>query len=505
MAGPAPGRAPGGPAGGVAIILALSAGWAGRDLLAALPGAEAALSSADALYLPALFLDIAGGGRLADWALTPGPYVFPDMAVFGLAWALTPGWAAAVAVNAALQTVLILLLAAALGATLNVRAGGRGALHAILTVPACLALPVALAFALAPEAAFPVFGVPILPGFHAGAAISALAGFVLLLARGGTGRRGMTIAALTIATGLSDSFFLLFFSAPALLLLLREAVADRSGRDAHLRLLVWTGGAALAVLALQDLVNPLGGAYRHQLALGHEHGLWRLGQIVGEPGAAAALAIAVAAWLPAGLAGAMALGRPGRSRPLDALALLVATGGLCTLFLPVALGLLRDLESSRYLLPVTLFGPLWLGLRLAAAGRACAMPLGLLTLAGTAWGLLLPAPRLVPPPAIACLPEGPVLTDYWHAKPLRLFSGGRIAAIPVTAAGRPYLWIASAAWWQDAAPIAILSAGLDRAAIETAFGVPSRVVRCADAEVWYVEDPAGAGAVLATSEPARLP
>ena len=37
---------------------------------------------ADALYLPALYRDLASGQDLSSWSLPPAPYYFPDMLVF---------------------------------------------------------------------------------------------------------------------------------------------------------------------------------------------------------------------------------------------------------------------------------------------------------------------------------------------------------------------------------------------------------------------------------------
>ena len=43
-----------------------------------------ALFNSDALYLPILLGDLLSGGRLADWYLTPSPYLFPDFILFYL-------------------------------------------------------------------------------------------------------------------------------------------------------------------------------------------------------------------------------------------------------------------------------------------------------------------------------------------------------------------------------------------------------------------------------------
>jgi hypothetical protein len=40
------------------------------------------LFNSDILYLPTLFSDLASGGSIADWYLTPAPYFFPDFIIF---------------------------------------------------------------------------------------------------------------------------------------------------------------------------------------------------------------------------------------------------------------------------------------------------------------------------------------------------------------------------------------------------------------------------------------
>ena len=49
------------------------------------------IENSDLLYLPALFADVlSGGGRIADWYLTPAPYFFPDYPIYFGAYAA--GW-----------------------------------------------------------------------------------------------------------------------------------------------------------------------------------------------------------------------------------------------------------------------------------------------------------------------------------------------------------------------------------------------------------------------------
>lgn len=70
--------------------------------------------NSDLLYLPALFDDLGRGGRLSDWRLTPAPYLFPDMLIFGAAWLFSRGqqvlpWLVA-AIQAGLWCPAVMLL-----------------------------------------------------------------------------------------------------------------------------------------------------------------------------------------------------------------------------------------------------------------------------------------------------------------------------------------------------------------------------------------------------------
>lgn len=468
--------------------LVIAAGAAA--LLVRLPGATALLANADTAYLPVLFGDLARGGALSDWALTPGPYVFPDMLVYAVAWLVSPGWRAAFAVTGVLQLALLFGLALLLG-----RAAGLGARRTLAAVALVMAVVVGVGTLAAGPVTGEIWAYPILPTYHFGAALAALGGFVLLL---GGRPHPVLLALLTIAATLSDSFMLLFFVGPAVAMLVADRRAPRRERALAVAAI---GAAAGLVLLLQGWINPLGALYRDHLALGPGHGLWRLGQILDAPGAAAGLAVAILGWLPAAVVGARAL-LYGRRGALDRLAAMILVGGVLTLVFPVVAGMIREIGSARYLLPVTIFGPLWLGLRVAAfAPRWAALAVTL----AAAGALLLPLPTLPPPPALACDIRGPVLTDYWNAKALRLFSDGAVRAVPVTPAGDRYWWIDTRAVTRDAEPAAILTERLDTAAILTTYGEPDRVVSCGTGALWYYDDPARLGAVLASRPEAILP
>lgn len=478
---------------GAALLLAAGA----ASLLAQLPGATTLLANADTAYLPVLFGDLAAGGALSDWALTPGPYVFPDMLIYAVAWLAAPDWQAAFALCAILQVALLLGLAVGLG-----RIAGIGAWRALAFVPVVAGVAIALGTLVSGSAAGEIWAYPIIPTYHFGALLAALAGFALVLGGRVGATRLFVLGLLTIVTALSDSFMLLFFVGPAVAMLLLDRHGPRPERFAAIAVIVV---AALLALLCQGWINPLGPLYRDQLALGLDHGLWRLGQILRTPGAAAGLAVAFLVWLPAAVAGARTL-LEGRRTALDRLAVMILMGGLLTLVFPVATGMVRHLGSTRYLMPVTMLGPLWLALRLAMISRRPAVlaTAGATAVAAVA-GLLLPVPALPPPAGLACGIRGQVLTDYWNAKALRLFSDGAVAAIPVTPEGDRYWWMDTRARSRDAAPAAILTERLDTAMILTTYGTPDRVVPCGAGELWHYDDPGRLGAILASRPEAILP
>ena len=51
--------------------------------------------NSDLLYLPALFEETLGGWPLRGRSLTPNPYLFPDMVLYGVAYGVSEGWRAA--------------------------------------------------------------------------------------------------------------------------------------------------------------------------------------------------------------------------------------------------------------------------------------------------------------------------------------------------------------------------------------------------------------------------
>lgn len=502
---------------------------AGLSLLATalvlrLPGAAALLSNADALYLPALFDDLRGGlGALAGWHLTPGPYVFPDMLVYGLADLLASGFRQAIGLNAALQLGLFLLL----GVAVHRVAGGRAPGLAVGALAAILAALFAFGIGVAGPYALNWLVYPVLTTFHFGAILVAAAALALLLRQ--IDRPGpwplLGLAVLILAGVLSDSFVLPYAAAPALALVL-AMLPDPRARRAAAAAVVVVGGAALAAFLLQDVVNPLNAVYRRQLDVGIGYGLSRLGGVLWpDAGAERAVNLGLIAFtlLPVARA-AVVLARmaTGQRQPPDAadrIAIFVAASSLATLAAVVLFGIFRDPSFLRYFQPWLFLTALWLAHLAATRLRRLAWPAGAalaLVLAAGAAAWVRPAQlsrAIEPPPTLACFDRPAAgLAGYWLAKPLVLQSGGRVQVAQVARNGAPYHWIINEDWARRdrsgrGAPTFsfILMDGLNARAVIARYGMPDRVDHCAGIPLWRYDDPDRLRRPLARAVPVTLP
>lgn len=510
------------------LILLLVA-VAGLSLLATalvlrLPGAAGPVGNADVLYLPALFDDLHRGlDALRGWHLTPGPYVFPDMAVYGLADLATGDFRQALPLTAALQLTLYLLL----GAAVHRATGGRSAAMAVAVLAVMLALLFAFGWGVAGFYALNWLIYPFVVTFHFGAILVAAA--VLLLVLGQLDRPGpwplIGLAGLILAGVLSDSFVLPYAAAPALALSLLCAPAPRT-RGAALAAAAVVGGAALAAFLLQGWVNPLNGTYRQQLDLGIGYGLFRLGGVLWRDDAAELtvnLGLIAVALLPVLRTLAVLRGLAAGEReiaPADRIAVFAAASSLATLLAVVLFGIFRDESFLRYFQPWLFLTALWVAHLAADRLRVPSRPVGavlavLLAAAAALWAR--PdqlAARIEPPRTLACF-QGPAagLAGYWWAKPLVLHSGRRVQIAQVARNGAPYHWIINEDWarrdWAGGAGVPpfgfILMDGLNARAVIARYGMPDRVERCAGIPLWRYDDPDRLRRPLAAATPVTLP
>lgn len=496
----------------------------GTALVLHLPGAAAPVGNADVLYLPALFGDLHRGlDALRGWHLTPGPYLFPDMAIYGLADLATGDFRQALPLAAALQLGLLLLL----GGAVHRAAGGRSAAMAVAVLAAVLALLFAFGCGIAGAYALNWLIYPFVVTFHFGAILIAAA--VLLLVLRQLDRPGpwplIGLAGLILAGVLSDSFVLPYAAAPAMALSLLCAPAPRT-RRAALAAMAAVGTAALAAFLLQGWINPLGGVYRDQLDLGIGYGLFRLGGVLWRANAAELavnLGLISFALLPVLRTLAVVRGLAAGEReiaPADRIAVFTAASSLATLLAVVLFGIFRDDSFLRYFQPWLFLTALWLAHLAAHRLRVPAWPVRAalaVLLAATAALWARPdqlAARIEPPRTLACF-QSPAagLAGYWWAKPLVLHSGRRVQIAQVARDGAPYHWIINEDWarrdWAGgtgAPPFGfILMDGLTPRAVIARYGMPDRVERCAGIPLWRYDDPDRLRRPLAAATPVTLP
>jgi hypothetical protein len=78
-----------------------------------------------------------------------------------------------------------------------------------------------------------------------------------------------------------------------------------------------------------------------------------------------------------------------------------------------------------------------------------------------------------------------IVSDYWNAKPLMLFSNNRAHVVQVRNGLMPYWWINSRGWYRDPGEFGVLIAnGLDPNRARRYLHEPQSIVRCADLELW---------------------
>jgi hypothetical protein len=347
---------------------------------------------------------------------------------------------------------------------------------------------------------------------HTGAMLLTLvsAGLLAKLLRDGSPAAAWLLIGLCAAATFSDALFLVWFVAPAAVVLVLAAWADRTMRWAlaagilgavavlaRVAELVLRGGSSLASL---DRVSP-----REAVRL-----------FVGDTWAAIAhgdvgfilLALLVPVILVRGALITIDMLR-GRSQSPLALSELFLAGSIgAALLAPLATGLYKEVWLMRYVLVVPVLVVTWTLQAMVAhastrarrsivyVGIAVTLLVGAVS-ARSAWHNVQELQR--PSPLESCLTElrrDTGIGDYWSAKGLMFTSHRRIHVIQVDATGAPFRVNYNRQWFHRHAgtgaplrPDFIIMARLDPAQIEKRFSRPQAVVDCAGQQIWLYERP----------------
>lgn len=473
--------------------------------------AQAHLVHSDALYLPVLFDDLARqGGRLADWFLTPAPYFFPDMPLYGLAWLAGDDVFAQTMTFALLQTALMALAIYLLA---------RQAL-ADARLPAAAALSIVFIW-LGLHADDPFVRL-FASAHHYGAFIAALLLCALWLGQDtdrANGRNRFALAAIagiTFVTTLSDALFLAHTALPMLAaaLLCRHGAAPATRpRRAALLLLV---PALAGMLAYRFVVTH---PTRFPTRLSLSDLPRNLDEIInicstlfgGRPLLAAALLLSLGFGAACTLASLRRRSLPGVPRPLHLFGAFAALSCLASI---AALLLSKNvLPVPRYLIGA-LSMPLIAGLfalvhfldaRWRHAGPMLCLALCLAfsgLLASQAWPLrdVRDTDRYYYPEQVACIDRTLAaagarygMAQYWDAKRLQALSRQPLTLAQYTGELGQMEWITSTRFYRPNYDFAIIAGQesaefrLPRARVAALGGEPAQEVACGDRTVLLYE------------------
>jgi hypothetical protein len=495
----------------ISLLIVLSA----HDLIAI-------YSSSDTLFIPALFVDIARHrDTLAMWQLPPAGYYFPDMVIYGASNLIFHDFRAAVAMSAVLQVFLFL----SGGRSIYLQLGGRrnGAFPASAL---CLLGGLVGVFALAVPVTY-LFEICIGPLFttavHFGAviggvwAISLMTRYLRSEALPVLGALGM----MTAACSFSDLLFVAWFVVPATAALALLGLLEKHGRRRFVVCLATILSFALVSCLISLNIRHVTLSYvqsnahtREQVfELIYKISSWSVQDKLFVSVMVLALLISIYLFTRDDLRWPTDRARCAAWQAAAPHVLVFAA--LASIGSSIAFRLVTEVPELRYLQPAIFFPLLFLSIKLAfmidrrfaripavpAIPRA--VPIGatcLLAAVPSVWllaampiGESLPAPR-----ELACFSpdvHAAGLADYWHARPLTLFSDERLQVVQVRPDGRFFWWINNRYWVshsfmrQDVAPdySFIVMAGLQPVEILAQYGQPSRTLSCAGGEIWFYE------------------
>jgi hypothetical protein len=462
----------------------------------------------DDLYLPALYEDLARwSGRISDWRLTPAPYFFPDMLLYGTMRALTGSIEWAQYLSGWLHLGLFVGAAALLAWAVGPEPRRFGWFFA----PAVVGL-----FWLNRFGRLPMFGGLFHLTHHGGSALMTLAVLPACLAPRSKARGwAVLLFCVGMVSGLSDPLFAASCGAPLLLLALLALFgpAWRIVFDTPERVRRTVRGRAAACA-----IGSFAGAWSTRLLHEHMNGLDATGSKKAPLELVATVihdllgpALPDGVWLIAGLvAAAWVLCQPMRSctAALRQLACFVIVSIASTIAAIAVDGGYLDPGSIRYLMVSDLLAIVLVYVVIEREVRLRFHPIvqrRLLWFAASATivGLVLLVTVSVSQLARAqfhsdwrdtarCVADisqregvDTVLADYWLAKPIMLFSDRGVLALQVRAKlRRPYFWINSRAWYRAATTFGVVIFNdLRPETIMKTFGPPAALDRCGQLEV----------------------
>lgn len=471
--------------------------------------------NADFLYIPTLVADVAGWhGHFSDWHLTPAPYYFPDMFLYGAVWLSgVRNVEASQYLTGLLQLLLVILAARMLLRRLDPENAAASALVA----------PVMAAWVFF----YDYGGMPIvMPGLvvssHGGALLSTVTVFALCVRplKPSHWLGGAAVVVISVLTALSDPLFVVASSGALTFTVLIELLGPlrtllgqpRARNAAPSRLLLFR-------CALAAASGIAGYALARHFDLGSKaNTLGSFAQALETPGRVWASSDDYPKYMLAGLA-AVAV--------LAALVLInrwPARAGLCILARWQLLvtgavlsamaytGAYVDRFSLRYASLACYFAVIFLtGVLVRVVARpepfswarrtlvavSCMLAIGFAVNLGSIAHASMSAPQRR---AAQCVLDAAksagvdsVVANYWAAKPLMLLSSGRVQVLQVQDNLEPYLWITSRGWYRDPKQLGIVVVnGLDRQHWLKALSVPQNIVWCDGLELWVYNDDARA-------------
>jgi hypothetical protein len=439
----------------------------------------------DLLYIPAFFEDLTRwSGTAADWRLPPAPYYFPDMMLY--AAARSAGLSIEWSQYASGIALLLLVIGAARWAITN-------AAPELKHASACVAVLFASALALQHGRAFNWPSQLTVISCHGGAALATFLSLALCFSSSRWARHALI--ALALISGASDPLYAASCSV-APLTLLHPSARARSIKALAAAVAAAAGVALTSVTHVESTAHYVQPRPARSLAAYH--------QLIADMNGAAFnetvyLTVSVV------LACHVALRHSKRQSAsgIGALALFHVGTVVSTLGAMVLTGRHSGMGTLRYLIIPFASSLMFLGAMLAhalqdarAAQRALALA-AVTAFAVSGWraapvlahGQYIADIRKQIPCISAAVEEADasfVLTDYWHAKPLLLMSGGHLHAVQMTAdLAEPRWWINSKHWYRGSRTFGtILTNDLSSDAIEASYGAPSEITHCGSYELF---------------------